>query len=112
MPRYVKLIKCKKITEGRFLRTDKSYSSSDNPIKAYYEYTVDGKTYVKNTGWTNFGIFGTNKRCIVKYCEKNPNISYVKYSGQMINCIIGTMFVVCGAAVIVMGLYLKYVLKL
>ena len=34
----------------------------------------------------------TGKECDVMYDKNNPNNSYIKRSGQIINCILGTFF--------------------
>ena len=112
VPRYYKFIRCKGRTAGRIVQTASSHGADVNAIRASYEYTVDGKTYRRSTGWTNYAVLIAGRECEVRYDLKNPRRSYMKRSGQLMKCAIGTLFTLTGIAASVVGIILKTVLGL
>lgn len=52
----------------------------------------------------------TGKECDVMYDKNNPNNSYIKRSGQIINCILGTFFAIIGIIVLCIGIFLNHVI--
>ena len=107
IPKYMKIIKCKEQTTGTIINSTKATGTGNQPIKANYEYSVDNVKYSKSTNWTNFGIFINGKECEVMYDKNNPNNSYIKRSGQIINCIIGTFFAIVGIGILCIGVVLN-----
>lgn len=110
LPVYIRLAKCKGCTEGVIVHASMAPGTGSQPIRAFYEYTVDGKTYTKKTSWTQYAIFIVGNTYEVRYDINKPERSYMKRSGQMMNCIMGTFFVIVGLAVFAMGIFLSVVL--
>ena len=110
LPVYIRLAKCKGYTEGVIVNTSRTPGTGSQPIRAIYEYTVDGITYTKKTNWTQYAVFIIGNTCDVKYDINKPNRSYIKRSGQMMNCIMGTFFVLVGLAAFALGIFLCMVL--
>ena len=78
IPKYMQIIKCKEHAKGIIVNTTNSTGAGHQPIKAFYEYSVNNVKYSQNTNWTNFAIFVNGKECDVMYDKKNPNNSYIK----------------------------------
>lgn len=106
VPRYIKFIKYKGRTTGRITRIETDGRST----RAVFEYDVCGIRYMQNTGWTSNGIFVEGNECSVIYNLKNPKSSYIKKSGQLIQCVVGTMFVIVGVSSIFVGILLNSIL--
>lgn len=111
IPKYMRIIKCKEQAIGTIINTTKANGTGHQPIKANYEYSVDNVKYSKSTTWTNYGIFINGKECEVMYDKKNPNNSYIKKSGQIINCIIGTFFAIVGIGILCIGFILNSIIN-
>lgn len=111
VPTYRKLIKCSETVKGKIVNVQSS-GSGQGSVRANYEYWVDGKRYEKSTGWTGNGIFRSGRECTIKYSPENPEFSYMKWSGQVILCIVGTVFALAGAGVLCLGVLLKTALGL
>jgi len=109
IPKYMQIIKCKEHAKGIIVNTTNSTGAGHQPIKAFYEYSVNNVKYSQNTNWTNFAIFVNGKECDVMYDKKNPNNSYIKKSGQIINCVLGTFFAIIGIIVLCLGIFLNHV---
>lgn len=107
IPKYMKIIRCKEHTKGIIVNSTSATGTGHQPIKAYYEYSVDNVKYSKATNWTNYAIFINGKECEVIYDKNNPNNSYIKRSGQIINCILGTLFAMVGIVVLCIGVILN-----
>lgn len=112
LPRYIKFIKCTEMTKGTIVETSRGMGTGSNPSRATYEYYVNGEWYRQSTGWTNYSIFGVTTERNIRYNPKKPQQSYMKWSGQIINCFIGTVFAVIGIGVLIFGAYLKLVVGL
>lgn len=106
VPRYIRFIKYKGQTTGRVIKIETDGQST----RAVFEYHVCGRSYTQNTGWTSNGIFVEENECSVIYNLKKPEASYIKKSGQLIQCVVGTMFVIVGAASIFAGTLLNGIL--
>lgn len=106
VPRYIRFIKYKGQTTGRVIKIETDGQST----RAVFEYHVCGRSYTQNTGWTSNGIFVEGNECSVIYNLKKPEASYIKKSGQLIQCVVGTMFVIVGAASIFAGTLLNGIL--
>lgn len=110
VPKYIKFIKCKGHTQGLIVNASMAHGTGSQPVRAFYEYYVDGTKYSKSTGWTNYAAFAVGKQCDVKYNLNNPNCSYIKGSGQIMNCVIGTIFAIVGIGVLCLGVCLTMIL--
>ena len=110
IPKYYKIFSCRAKTTGTLLKSQKSLTSDNKAIKATYEYYVDGKRYLGTTGWSTFAIFISGKEYIVKYNPKKPEQSFINMSGIYINCAIGTLFIVVGIIVFIIGIILSSIL--
>lgn len=110
MPVYIRLAKCKGHTEGVIVSISRAPGTGSQPIRAIYEYMVDGTTYTKKTNWTQYAIFIGGNTCDVMYDINKPNRSYIKRSGQMMYCIMGTFFVLVGLGAFALGVFLCMVL--
>ena len=110
VPRYIRFIRCKGRTKGIMTQVQRSVGTGNQPTRATYEYIVDGVRYVKSTGWTGNGIFQLGGECDVCYNESKPEQSYLKRTGQIINCVIGTIFALAGLGVLGCGLLLMQIL--
>ena len=106
VPRYIRFIKYKGQTTGRVIKIETDGQST----RAVFEYHVCGRSYTQNTGWTSNGIFVEGNECSVIYNLKNPKSSYIKKSGQLIQCVVGTMFVIVGVSSIFVGILLNSIL--
>ena len=84
--------------------------TGNQPTRASYTYVVDGIRYAKSTGWTGNGIFHLGKECDVRYNISKPSQSYLERTGQIINCVIGTIFALAGLGVLGCGLLLMQIL--
>lgn len=102
-PRLYKIIACKGRTTGRLLDARSASGTGTQPAKAKYEYYVDGKRYVGNTGWTNYGIFRFGQEYKVRYNPRKPQDSFINRSGMYINCILGIVFFLVGIGCFVIG---------
>ena len=110
VPRYVRFAKCKGRTKGVMTRVQSGSGTGNQPMRATYEYVVDGTRYVKSTGWTGNGIFRLGGECDVCYNVRKPRQSYLKWTGQIMNCVIGTIFALAGLGVLGCGLLLMRIL--
>lgn len=110
VPKYIKFIKCKGCTQGIIVDASMAHGTGSQPIRASYEYYVDGTKYAKSTGWTNYASFTVGKECDIKYNINKPSCSYIKRSGQIINCLMGTIFVVIGIGILCLGVFLTKIL--
>lgn len=107
VPRYVKFILCRGRTHGVIRSAGSAHGSGVQPIRAVYEYEVEGTKYRKSTGWTNYALFRVGGECTVRYNVAKPGQSYITYSGQIINCALGTLFAIVGIVVFCLGAYLR-----
>ena len=80
VPTFMKFSKCKGHTTGKIIGIE----NSSNNARAIYEYRIGGNSYTNKTNWTSNCIFTVGGDCHVLYCEKDPNCSYIKMSGQYI----------------------------
>ncbi len=110
VPRYIRLVKCRGRTRGIMTRVQPGTGTGSQPARATYEYVVDGTRYVKSTGWTSNGIFRLGRECDVCYNVSKPEQSYLRMTGQIINCVIGTIFALAGLGVLCLGLLLMHIL--
>ena len=110
VPRYIRFIKCRGRTRGIMTRVQPGTGTGSQPARATYEYVVDGTRYVKSTGWTGNGIFRLGRECDVCYNVSKPEQSYLRMTGQIINCVIGTIFALAGLGVLCLGLLLMHIL--
>ena len=78
--------------------------------RAIFEYSVGKRIYRQHTGWTSNGIFVVGNHCSVVYSFKDPQRSYIKNSGQLIQCIVSTVFVIIGIVALCLGYILQGVL--
>ncbi len=106
IPRYMRFIKCKGRTTGKIIQIEANGQSS----RAVFEYSAEGKRYTRKTSWTSDGIFIVGENCDVIYSIKNPAYSYIQKSGQVIQCIVGTLFAVAGLGAFFLGIILNGVL--
>lgn len=106
VPRYVMFIKYKGRADGKIIKIETNGKTS----RAVFEYCVKGNTYIQNTGWTSNGIFIVGENCNVIYSVKNLEHSYIKKSGQVIQCIVGTLFVIVGTGTFCLGIMLNSIL--
>ncbi|CVI71215.1 hypothetical protein NDGK_02138 [Clostridiales bacterium CHKCI001] len=106
VPRYIKFIKYKGHTIGKITKIE----TNGRRIRAIFEYCVCGNNYIQNTGWTSNGIFIIGEECNVIYNTNKPNFSYIKKSGQLIQCIVGTLFVIVGLVSVCLGILLNSIL--
>lgn len=56
------------------------------------------------------GSLWWGNHCSVVYSFKDPQRSYIKNSGQLIQCIVGTVFVIIGIVALCLGYILQGVL--
>lgn len=110
VPRYIRFIKCRGRTREIMTRVQPGTGTGSQPARATYEYVVDGTRYVKSTGWTSNGIFRLGRECDVCYNVSKPEQSYLRTTGQIINCVIGTIFALAGLGVLCLGLLLMRML--
>lgn len=110
VPRYIRFIKCRGRTREIMTRVQPGTGTGSQPARATYEYVVDGTRYVKSTGWTSNGIFRLGRECDVCYNVSKPEQSYLRTTGQIINCVIGTIFALAGLGVLCLGLLLMHML--
>lgn len=110
VPRYIRFIKCKASVIGTMNGLRHHRDNDGTSTKAYYEYTVNGVHYQKNTGWTSNGIFRVGKECVVKYDPNKPERSYLPKTGQIINCMVGTLFAFAGVGIFICGFLLMRIL--
>ena len=110
LPRYLRLIRCKGKTTGILLDAHSAYGTGPQPVRARYRYLVDGVEYTATTGWTSFGIFRSKSECVVRYDPRRPQRSYLPFSGQLMGCLIGTLFAVVGLGVLILGIWLMQIL--
>ena len=110
VPRYIKFIRCKGRTKGIMTQIQRGIGTGNQPTRASYTYVVDGIRYAKSTGWTGNGIFRLGKECDVRYNISKPSQSYLERTGQIINCVIGTIFALAGLGVLGCGLLLIQIL--
>ena len=80
IPKYLKIIKCRVLTKGIIVDSTTATGTGRQPIKAYYEYSVD---YIKY------------KKVLI---------------GQIINCILGNFFAIIGIIVLCIGIFLNHVI--
>ena len=106
VPTFMKFSKCKGHTTGKIIGIE----NSSNNARAIYEYRIGGNSYTNKTNWTSNCIFTVGGDCHVLYCEKDPNCSYIKMSGQYIRCIVGTFFAILGIVILILGAFLSSVL--
>ncbi len=106
VPTFMKFSKCKGHTTGKIIGIE----NSSNNARAIYEYRIGGNSYTNKTNWTSNCIFTVGGDCHVLYCEKDPNCSYIKMSGQYIRCIVGTLFAILGIVILILGAFLNSVL--
>ena len=81
VPRYVRFAKCKGRTKGVMTRVQ-----------------------------SGSGIFRLGGECDVCYNVRKPRQSYLKWTGQIMNCVIGTIFALAGLGVLGCGLLLMQIL--
>ena len=84
--------------------------SEDVYKRQIFEYSVGNRIYRQHTGWTSNGIFVEGNHCSVVYSFKDPQRSYIKNSGQLIQCIVSTVFVIIGIVALCLGYILQGVL--
>lgn len=104
IPTYIKLFKCKIYTTGKIVEVD---DIADNYIRVTYVYFVSDNKYTNKTNWTANAIFRVDAECQVLYDESNPSCSYLKWSGEKIRCFIGTIFLIVGIGVLLIGVFLN-----
>jgi len=56
IPKYMQIIKCKEHAKGIIVNTTNSTGAGHQPIKAFYEYSVNNVKYSQNTNWTNYKL--------------------------------------------------------
>lgn len=106
MPRYRMFLKYKGRADGKIIKIETTGKTS----RAIFEYRVGKSIYRQHTGWTSNGIFVVGNHCSVVFSLKDPQRSYIKNSGQLIQCIVGTVFVIIGTVALCLGYILQGVL--
>lgn len=110
LPRYLRLICCRAKTQGILITARSAPGTGPQPVRAGYRYLVDGVEYTASTGWTNFGAFRVGELREVRYDPRHPHRSYLPWSGQLLGCLLGTVFALTGTAVLLAGLWLQHIL--
>lgn len=110
LPKYYKLFRCRGRAVGRLVQVQQSYAGDNRPLRARYEYYVDGVRYEGATGWSNYAVFSGKIEYKVRYDRRNPQRSFISMSGMYMNCAIGTVFFLTGIGVFFLGVFLQTVL--
>lgn len=108
IPTLRKLLKCKERTTGKIVSID--HSSGKN-ARAVYEYLADNTSYTSRTTWTPHHNFHLGGECQVMYDKNAPKHSYIKQSGQVIRCVVGTLFALIGVGVLLLGVLFSSALQ-
>ena len=106
VPRYRMFLKYKGRASGKIIKIETNGKTN----RAIFEYSVGKRIYRQHTGWTSNGIFVVGNHCSVVYSFKDPQRSYIKNSGQLIQCIVSTVFVIIGIVALCLGYILQGVL--
>ncbi len=93
---------------GQIVSCRETVGQGAQPVKVTYRYQVDGVEYQGVSGWLSSGVFAPGRACAVRYALRAPQRSVYHSGGNLLNCVIGCLFMLVGLGVAALGLLLLY----